>query len=496
MNQVAPVEKFAHHIRQRIAPGRRVAFVSGNFNVLHPGHLRLLKFAAENGDVLVVGVNADGTPGVTVPAARRLEGLRAIGMVNHAVLLNEPAHEFITKLRPEVVVKGKEYENLENFEQEAVDSYGGKLLFSSGEVRFTSANLLRRDHLEADFASIHKPLNYPLRHGFEIADIKDVISSIAGMRVLVIGDLIVDTYVDCEPIGMSQEDPTLVVTPFDETCFLGGAGIVAAHAAKLGAEVTLFTVGGRDEQLQFAMGQLDDVGVEHEILVDGTRPTTNKTRYRAQGKTLLRLNHMRQHEIDHDLVAQMTRRVESQLPHTDLILFSDFNYGVLPQNLVDETIHRAKAKGVMLAADSQASSQLSDISRFKGMALITPTEREARLAIRDRESGLVVLSETLRRAAQAENVVMTLGAEGLLVHASEDGSYQTDRLPALNGTPRDVAGAGDCLFACTALGMCAGTDVWRSVYFGSLAAAHQVSRVGNLPVDLEELAFLIDYPAE
>ena len=73
----------------------------------------------------------------------------------------------------------------------------------------------------------------------------------------------------------------------------------------------------------------------------------------------------------------------------------------------------------MMAADSQASSQYADISRFKGMTLITPTEREARLALRDFESGLVSIGERLREAACATNVVMTLGPEGLMVHAPE-----------------------------------------------------------------------------
>jgi bifunctional ADP-heptose synthase (sugar kinase/adenylyltransferase) len=147
-----------------------------------------------------------------------------------------------------------------------------------------------------------------------------------------------------------------------------------------------------------------------------------------------------------------------------------------------------------MAADSQASSQLSDISRFKGMTLITPTEREARLALRDFESGLAVLAQQLRAVARAENVMVTLGAEGLLVHAPKPGVEDpvTDRLPAMNIAPKDPAGAGDSLFTCAAMAIRAGIDIWSASYLGALAAACQVGRVGNIPVTTADIEAEID----
>jgi sugar/nucleoside kinase (ribokinase family) len=102
--------------------------------------------------------------------------------------------------------------------------------------------------------------------------------------------------------------------------------------------------------------------------------------------------------------------------------------------------------------------------------------------LQDFESGLIVLSNELRNRASAENVIITLGAEGLLVHAQKDGVSCDDRLPSFNTAPKDVAGAGDSLFTCASLGLRAGVDIWQSAYLGTLAAAFQVSRVGNLPL--------------
>ena len=130
------VSSLAGDIRRSISKRKKVSFVSGNFNVVHPGHLRLLKFAAELGDCLVVGVNADSEPGVTLPMELRSENVSSIAMVDHTVELDTRPEIFIASLRPDFVVKGKEFETRENPEKDAVEAYGGRLVFSSGEERF------------------------------------------------------------------------------------------------------------------------------------------------------------------------------------------------------------------------------------------------------------------------------------------------------------------------------------------------------------------------
>ena len=486
--------KAVEHIRRDLAQSRRITFVSGNFNVVHPGHLRLLKFASELGEFLIVGVNPDSTPGVVVPVSLRVESVRSISMVDHVIELSNAPEALIALLKPDFVVKGKEFEDRDNPEQAVTEQYGGKLVFGSGEVSFSSLGILQLEYTETNFSSIRKPLEYPKRHGFPVSALRRILPKLAGLRILVIGDLIVDEYITCEALGMSQEDPTIVVTPIDTKTFVGGAGVVSAHASGLGAEVHYCTVAGPDDTVDFARQALAEYGVTAEIFLDDTRPTTRKQRFRAKNKTLLRVNHLRQHPIAGDIAARMLTMVESRLPTTDLVLFSDFNYGCLPQGLVDAVAERTAARGIMMAADSQASSQRSDIARFKDMTLVTPTEHEARLALNDFESGLAVISERLREVARARTVVLTLGAEGILISAPRGEQLLTDRLPAFNTAPKDVAGAGDSLFTSMSMALCAGVDVWQSVYFASLAAACQVSRVGNAPLTARDLATEIDAP--
>ena len=180
----------------------------------------------------------------------------------------------------------------------------------------------------------------------------------------------------------------------------------------------------------------------------------------------------------------------------DLIIFSDFNYGVLPQDLVARISNLAKKNNVMLVADSQSSSQTGDISRFVDMDLITPTEREARLSVRNNQIGIANLIEKVRDLSNAKNVLMKLGEEGLIIHSgrriNSDESW-VDKLSALNIAPKDVAGAGDSLLISSALSLAAGSSIWEAAFIGSLAASIQVSRLGNLPIKYTELEEQINF---
>jgi sugar/nucleoside kinase (ribokinase family) len=110
------------------------------------------------------------------------------------------------------------------------------------------------------------------------------------------------------------------------------------------------------------------------------------------------------------------------------------------------------------------------------------------MALGDSRSGLVVLAESLKQKAAAKHIIVTLANEGILIHSPEaEAGLITDRLPALNAAPKDVSGAGDCLLTCAAMALVISGDIWQSAYLGSVAAACQVSRVGNMPLTAEML---------
>lgn len=469
----------------------KITFVSGNFNILHPGHLRLLRFAKELGNRLVVSVYSDriAGSGAHVPEQLRLEAVQSISWVDEAFIIDEPVSAIINRIKPDIVVKGKEHENNFNIELEAVNAYGGKLVFSSGEVVFSSFDLIQREMQASVRSFTQLPLDYLQRHNLDSDKLRKRVEDFMKLRIVVIGDLIIDEYITCDPLGMSREDPTIVVTPIESKKFIGGAGIVAAHAAGLGAQVNFISVTGKDAMRDFALQTLEDFNVNVFLLDDESRPTTLKQRYRCKGKTLLRVSQLHQGAIDAVIQQQIVDKITGLMDECDLLIFSDFNYGCLPNEMIAKIIEFGKAKRIYMVADSQSSSQVGDIGRFKGMSLLTPTEHEARLSVRDNESGLVVLAEKLRELANAGNILLKIGEEGVLIHAetSAKNSWLTDRIPALNPVPIDVAGAGDSMLIASAMALAGGASIWEAAALGSMASAIQVSRVGNIPLAAEEL---------
>jgi rfaE bifunctional protein kinase chain/domain len=469
----------------------KTVFVSGHFNILHPGHLRLLRFAKECGDKLIVGVESDLIAGSAAHISEnfRLEGLQSLSWIDELFIINVDICEVIQKIKPNIIVKGKEHELKYNPEQIIVEGYGGQLIFSSGEKLFSSVDLIKREFFSTSLGTIKYPDKYFDRHCIKKSKLLKIVDNFSNLKICVIGDTIVDEYITCQPLGMSQEDPTIVVSPIDSTKFLGGAGIVAAHAAGLGAKVQFISVTGDDISKIFVLEKLNEAGVVSHLLEDNTRPTTLKQRFRSKGKSLLRVSYLHQDEISQNLQRIILEKIDKLILDIDLFVFSDFNYGCLPQTLVEQIISKLKKRGILKVADSQSSSQVGDISRFYDMDLITPTEHEARISTRNQEAGLIVLADMLKKNSRAKNILLKMGEEGLLVHADyrENPNWFTDRVDALNSAPKDVAGAGDSLLITAAMTLASGGDIWEAAGLGSIAAAVQVGRVGNTPLSLAEI---------
>lgn len=466
---------------------KRLVFVSGNFNIIHPGHLRLLNFARSCGDALLVGLFVDGSLGTMVKFEDRKAGLLALEVVDEVISL-EPDNllECISSLKPQTVVKGKEHEGLSNLEQEAVLNYGGHLLFSSGEQSFSSRDLIRLELANPSNFHSRAPTTFIGKHNLQSGRLSDHIKAFSSLNVLVVGDLIIDEYIYCDPLGMSQEDPTIVVTPAETQNFVGGAGIVAAHLAGLGAKVEFVSIVGKDTRAFESAARLKAMQVNVHFVFDESRPTTVKQRYRAQGKTLLRVSHLRSHEAALEYRREVFAQIESLLTDVDILIFSDFNYGCLPQALVDSVMNICNSRAIPYVADSQASSQVGNVGRYIGADFLSATEREVRLATNDFKSGLQNVANMLIAQACVKNLLVKLGAEGLItIKASE--IYTTDTLPALNSNPVDVAGAGDALLAAASLCRGVGGTIFEAAYLGSIAAAIQVSRLGNTPLRASDL---------
>ncbi len=469
-------------------------FISGNFNIIHPGHQRLFKAAKELGDHLIVGVFSDklADTGAYVEENLRLETIKSVSIIDESFLIKSSLNEVINKLKPDIVFKGKEHEKSFNEELELVESYGGKLIFGSGETVFVSSELIGNELLLQNNININIDKRFTERHSIDNQKLYSLINDFAKSKILVLGDIIVDEYISCQPLGMSQEDPTIAVKPIDNKFFLGGAGIVASHASNLGTKVKMFSVVGDDNINKFVFNELNRNKIDADILVDNSRPTTLKQRYRANGKTLLRVNNLHQESISLKNQEKIFQKIKNEIEHYDLIVFSDFNYGFMPQPLLDKIIEIGFKKNIKMVADSQSSSQLGNISRFKKMNIIFPTEREARLSMQNNDDGIITLLQKLIKQSNAKHIILKLGVDGLIIFNDKDEiNFLTDKIPAINNNPKDVAGAGDALLIVSSISYVLGANIWESAYLGSLAAALQIDKVGNIPITKSDLLNII-----
>ena len=151
-------------IKSLTSSNDRIVFVSGNFNILHPGHLRLLKFAAECGDFLVVAILNRNSEGAILSEEERLECVSSVSYVNYAFILDTDISIFLKDLKPNYVIKGKEHENKYNSELDIVKSYGGDILFSSGEIKFSSFDILKKEFNELNHSNIIHSKEFIFRH--------------------------------------------------------------------------------------------------------------------------------------------------------------------------------------------------------------------------------------------------------------------------------------------------------------------------------------------
>lgn len=470
--------------------------VTGVFDVLHPGHLRMLKFAKTLGDELIVGIYSDkyAKQSSKVKEEYRKEMLENSVYVNKVIIINVALENFILKIRPKIIVKGNEFQNSNNIEEKIIKKINCKLIFYSGENLFSSLDLLKSDFDINNYIKLKYPYQFIRRHKALKANLKKTLNKFKNLKICVIGDLIIDEYIICEPLGMSREDPSVVFTPINKELFVGGAGIVSMHASSMGAKVDFITVSGRDKYTNFAKKKLNQSKINQTIIIDNDRKTLIKKRFRTREKNIFKLSHINHKDISLEIQDKIFKKIKSKIKNYNALLFSDFNYGCLPEILVNRICSLCEKFKVQIFADSQSSSQFGDIQKYSNMDIIFPTEYEARTSLKNFNDGLFVVSDKLLKITGSKNIILKLGGEGILINGEEKNKskqYLTDKIDGLNVNPKDSNGAGDSLFVTSSLSFCADNNIWFSSLLGSIAASIQISKLGNNPISIQDLLIAI-----
>jgi len=329
--------KTVAELRQAIGPrprARSVIMCHGAFDIVHPGHLRHLMYAKGKADLLIASLTADehilkADHRPYVPQELRAANLAALEMVDYVIIDANPTPiENVRALQPDYFAKGYEYfaEGIPPHTQEEIDTldeYGGEMVFTPGDIVYSSSRLIEA---HAPRIPVEKLLALMESEGVDFADLRKVLRGLAGLRVHVLGDTIIDAYSHCALLGGAPKSPTFSVRLERSDLFTGGAGGVARHVKAAGATVSFSTVLGEDELKAFALRELDTSGVDCRPIVDRTRPTTRKERFITDGYKMLQVDRVDNRPISE----RITRTLCDALRDTpaDVVVCSDFRHGI------------------------------------------------------------------------------------------------------------------------------------------------------------------------
>lgn len=501
--KILPLETLRELREELRSQGKAVVQCHGCFDIVHPGHIRYLRFAKEQGDVLIVSVSSDEMVGKGfdrpyIHQDLRLENLAELEMVDYVCLdHNAWAGPVLDALRPDVYVKGKEYEKSSDprflRERELVESYGGTVIFSSGEVVYSSSFILSqfRERFQLETERVRF---FCERHGITRAAVGELLAGMTGRRVLVIGDPVLDRYVHCDSLGVASDSPVLDVTPIREDWYLGAAGLIAAQAAALGADVTYLTALGADPEAERFRAALERLTITPLLPELEERPLYVKTRYLVEEAKVFKVNAGRYAPLSTKAVRRLVEVLAERAGDFDGWILSDFGYGFFATELIETIPEIAGRAGVPYFFDVSRTGA-GTLLKLPGPALATPTEEELRFALGDRESGLSNLASRYYRQTGARRLMITLGKRGVvLFEPPREGEARlgSDYLPSLAQHLVDPVGAGDVFMATAALTCLAGGSTALASYLGSCAAALHVRRLGNEPVDRVDLEGWLD----
>jgi len=314
--------------------------------------------------------------------------------------------------------------------------------------------------------------------------LRQIFSTIAEKKVLVVGDLMLDMYIWGKTSRISPEAPVPVVEVERDELRLGGAGNVVNNLLSLGCRVAVASVVGADDDGRKLLDLVGRAGVATTgVLLSAQRVTSRKSRVLASHQQMLRIDRECKYEISAAEQTALLRFVRQELSDTAVVILSDYLKGVLTPELLQGVINLCRQAGIPVIADPKGA----DFTRYQGATLLTPNRREAEVAsgvvIKD-EVSLLTAGQRLRNQFLLDALVLTRSEEGMSLFLA-DGSVE--HLPTEAREVFDVSGAGDTVLAVIGACLAAGCPLTTAARLANLAAGLVVAKLGTSTVSAKEI---------
>jgi D-beta-D-heptose 7-phosphate kinase/D-beta-D-heptose 1-phosphate adenosyltransferase len=318
--------------------------------------------------------------------------------------------------------------------------------------------------------------------GFE--RIEEILLRASSVRAVVVGDVMLDIYLTGSVQRISPEAPVPVVQVLEERYALGGAANVAANIVGLGASCDLIGIIGRDssgEAISRAAAAIEGGILRPRLLPVRDRPTTTKTRVMARRQQVVRYDREVDTEIAAETAAQVGALVRDVVPDADILVFEDYDKGVLTRDVIRTALDAARSAGVPVVVDPK----FRNVAEYRDATVCKPNAAELAAAMggptRLDDDGWL---EQARRRFGCEHLLVTVGEQGMILRSNDQTTF---RVPAIAREVYDVSGAGDTVTAFVAVALAAGADIREATVIANIAAAVGVARPGVAVVSADDL---------
>ncbi len=473
----------------------KVIMCHGNFDIVHPGHIRHLMYASSKADILIASLTCDshitkGNNRPYIPEELRAINLSVLDMVDYVIIdQNAKPINNISIIKPDYFAKGSDYvtDGLNNKtleEKKLVESYGGEIIFTPGDIVYSSTSIISQKPPTLKYEKLRILLD---AENINFKSLYDVLNAKTKKEVLVLGDTIVDSYTQTEMIGGQTKTPTLSVRYIDKYDYVGGAGIVAKHMAAAGAQVKFSTVLGKDTLSKYVEKNIKKSKIKLSKVIDESRPTTNKNVITNGIYKLLKLDYIDNRAINEKTLNKLSKDLTDF--RGDAIVFSDFRHGIFNNNSIPKLI-KSIPKKIIKVADSQVASRWGNILDFQNFDIITPNEREARFSLGDQDSVIRPLAKKLFDKSKCRNLLLKCGERGIIVYRQLSKGLDLRSFFALDSfaeNVKDPVGAGDAMLAYSTLAFLQTKNIAVAAIIGLIAASLECEFDGNIPIRPENI---------
>ena len=374
-----------------------------------------------------------------------------------------------------------------------VEGYGGRVVFSSGDVVFSSTALINA--MEQTVAPAHSRLRQLIaQQEIDSNSVDRFISSFRGKRVVVVGETIIDTYVMCNRPEVAGEAPLMTLRPVEYRSFDGGAAIIAKHLAAMGARPMIITALPRAPEAAALQQRLTRLSIETQW-IEHAGPLIEKQRFNVGPTKVMKVDLGEPITLDAADQIRLKRMVQDAAKRADAVIIADFGLGLFTDAFMTEICELLRPCTDLLVGD--VSGRRSNLRSMHGLDLICPSELEIREALHDYDEGLTAVVWRLLHETNAQSAIITLGGDGLIAFdraagaaASRD-DWQTrltaEHVPALVPNAIDQLGCGDALLAAATLARVSGGSLTLAALLGAVAAAAQSQQLGNAVIGAVDL---------